>query len=123
VKGGEAGWDRLFARNDRNLTGSLDRRYKVVATPGPKGPRLAVYDRVADPAEARDLARAQPDLLARQRKELDLFFERAEREWARTRAMVGQAPAVSAMTPEACASLEALGYLGDARCSAYRKPQ
>ena len=122
AKGGEGGWDRLFARNDRNLTGSLDRRYKVVATPGEKAPRLAVYDRVADPAEARDLARTQPDLLARQRKELDLFFARAEREWARTRAAVGQAPAAGPMSPEACASLEALGYV-EVRCSAYRKPQ
>jgi arylsulfatase A-like enzyme len=123
MKGSEAGWERLFARNDRNLTGSFDRRYKVVATPGDKEARLALYDRVADPAESRDLARTQPDELRRQRRELDLFFERAEREWARTRALVGQAPAVAPMSREACENLRTLGYV-DARCAPHgHEPQ
>ena len=122
LKGSETGWDRLFARNDRNLTGSLDRRYKVVATPTEKEPRLALYDRVADPSESRNLARAQPEELNRQRRELERFFERAEREWARTRVLVGQAPAPAAMSREACDSLGALGYV-DARCSSVQKGQ
>ena len=35
-----AGRDRLFARNDRNLTASFDARFKVVATPADDGPAL-----------------------------------------------------------------------------------
>jgi len=66
VRGGEAGWDRLFARNDRNLTGSLDRRHKVIATPGEKDMRLALFDRAADPGETRDVAREKPEELRRQ---------------------------------------------------------
>jgi hypothetical protein len=78
---------------------------------------------VADPAESRDLARTQPDELRRQRRELDLFFERAEREWARTRALVGQAPAVAPMSREACENLRTLGYV-DARCAPHgHEPQ
>jgi arylsulfatase A-like enzyme len=116
VKGGTSGWDRVFARSDRNLTASLDRRHKVVATPADEGARLALYDRVADPGETRDLARAQPEELRRQRRELDLFFERGEREWARTRALVGEAPPLGVASQEACRNLQALGYV-DARCA------
>jgi arylsulfatase A-like enzyme len=120
--GAEAGWDHLFARNDRNLTGSFDRRYKVVATPGEKATRVALFDRQVDPGETRDLARAQPAELQRQRRELDLFLERAEREWARTRPLLGGAPPPGRMTPEACANLASLGYLEAARqCTAALK--
>ena len=122
LKGAEGGWDRLFARNDRNLTGSLDRRHKVIATPAGREARFALYDRVADPGETRDLARARPEELRRQRRELDLFLERAGREWARTRALVGEAPAVGVMSKEACENLRTLGYV-DARCAAVGKPQ
>jgi arylsulfatase len=122
VKGGAGGWDRVFARSDRNLTTSLDRRYKVIAIPEEKQTRLAFYDRAADPGETRDRARAQPDELARQRRELDLFFERADREWGRTRALVGQAPAGGTMSREACENLRTLGYV-DARCAPFDKPQ
>jgi arylsulfatase len=122
VKGGAGGWDRVFARSDRNLTASFDRRHKVVATPGAKEPRLALYDRAADPGETRDLARARPDELRRQRRELDLFFERAEREWARTRALVGESPALAAVSEEACRNLQALGYV-DARCAPLGDPK
>jgi arylsulfatase A-like enzyme len=122
VQGRAEGWDRVFARSDRGLTASLDRRHKVVATPADEGPRLALYDRTADPAETRDLAPAQPDELRRQRRELDLFFERAEREWARTRPLVGEAPAPSAASREACRNLQALGYV-DAQCAPAGDPQ
>jgi arylsulfatase A-like enzyme len=124
VKGGEAGWDRLFARNDRNLTAGFDRRHKVVVVPGEKQPRAALYDRVADPGETRDLARARPEELGRQRRELDLFLERAEREWGHTRPLLGGVPSPPAMTPEACASLRALGYLDAAKqCAPSRDSQ
>jgi arylsulfatase A-like enzyme len=123
VKGAEAGWDRLFARNDRNLTASFDRSHKVVLTPGKEG-RLALYDRVADPGETRDLARARPEEARRQRRELDLFLERAEREWGRTQTLLGGVPSPAAMTPEACASLRALGYVDAAKqCAAPRDSQ
>jgi arylsulfatase A-like enzyme len=123
VRGGDTGWDRLFARNDRNLTGTFDRRYKAVATPAERGqPRLALYDRSADPGETRDLARTQGDALKEQRQALDAFFARAEREWTRTNGLVGQAAPLAAMPREACESLIALGYV-DARCNAFQKPQ
>jgi len=124
VKGADAGWDRLFARNDRNLTAAFDRRHKVVVTPGEREPRLALYDRVSDPGETRDLARERPEEVRRQRPELDLFLERAEREWARTRTLLGGVPSPAAMTPEACASLRALGYLDAAKqCATPRDSQ
>jgi arylsulfatase len=124
VTGAAAGWDRVFARNDRNLTAAFDRRYKVVATPGGKDVRLALFDREQDPGETRDLARAQPEELARQRRELDLFFARAERERARTERLVGAAPPPAALTRADCDSLAALGYVEAAgRCSAGLVPK
>jgi hypothetical protein len=45
--------EHLFARNDRNLSVPWGRRLKVVAVPGEKDTRYALYDRVADPDETR----------------------------------------------------------------------
>jgi arylsulfatase len=124
ISRGEGGWDRVFARSDRNLTASLDRRYKVVATPGEKQPALALFDREKDPGETRDLARFQPEERRRQGQALDLFFQRAEREWARTRTLVGAARPTASLTQADCDSLAALGYLDAARhCAAGLVPK
>jgi len=105
------GRDRLFARNDRNLSAAWDERLKIVATPGHPGPRFALYDRMADPGEARDVARQRPEELRTRRREIELFLERGDREWTHTRGLVGEPSAETRMTPEACANLKSLGYV------------
>jgi choline-sulfatase len=114
--GGGAPRERLFARNDRNLTAAFDRRLKVVATPADSGPtRYALYDRAADPRETADVSAPRPDDARRWRRELELFVERTDRERDRARALAGEAPAAARLDPDACANLKSLGY-ADARC-------
>jgi arylsulfatase A-like enzyme len=48
-----SGESRLFAQNDRGLTGTFDARFKLVATPSAGGARFAYYDRREDPTENR----------------------------------------------------------------------
>jgi arylsulfatase A-like enzyme len=106
------GRERLFAQNERNLSATWDRRFKVVASPEKNALRFAVYDRQHDPGETADAARTQAEELRSGRRELELFFERADREWPRTRALVGDAPQGEArMSREACEKLKALGYV------------
>ena len=104
--------ERLFAQNDRNLSASWDRRFKVVAAPVPDGRRFALYDRKADPGETRDVAAAMADQLRVHRRELELFLERADREWIQTRRAVEGAPGEAPITAGACENLRALGYVG-----------
>jgi len=108
---GKAGRDRLFARNDRNLSATWDARLKAVAVPGEKATRYALFDRIEDPGETRDLGARRPEALRLPRRELELFLERADREWAHTRRLVGQAPADTKVGPETCEALKALGYV------------
>jgi arylsulfatase A-like enzyme len=115
VRGESPGPDRLFAQNDRNLSATWDRRFKLVATPVGEGRRLALYDRAQDPGETRDQSRSHPDDLRVQTRELDLHQERADREWITTRRLVEGAGGESPMSAEACEKLKALGY-ADARC-------
>ncbi|HET9317265.1 MAG TPA: sulfatase, partial [Vicinamibacteria bacterium] len=101
--------ERLFARNDRNLSASFDARRKVVATPTDSDLRYALFDRAADPGERKELT---GDDLRVWRRELELFLERAEREWTHTRGLLGDRPSGEApMTKEACAQMKALGYV------------
>lgn len=116
LRGRPLGRDRLFARNDRNLTAGFDARHKAIATPGDADFRYSFFDRAADPGETRDLARAKPDALRVERRELELFIQRWDAEWARTRGLLegkaGEAPA----RPEDCERLAALGYGKGAGC-------
>ena len=105
------GGERLFAQNERNLSATFDRRYKLVATPQDDRLRYAFYDREADPAETRDASAARPDVLREQRRTLDAFLAAADAEWTRTRRLLEGAPAASRLTPEACEKLKALGYV------------
>jgi arylsulfatase len=102
---------RLFAQNERSLSASFDRRFKVVATPGETGGGYGFYDREKDPGETRDLATGNPAELRPARRELELFLERADREWSATRVRVGDAPGEGPMTHEQCEKLRALGYV------------
>lgn len=102
---------RLFAQNDRNLAGSFDRRFKVVAIPEADRNRYALYDRLADPGETKDMAGARPDDLRRERRELELVLEGVDREWVRTRRAVEGKPGEGPLSPEACEKLKAMGYV------------
>jgi len=103
--------DRLFAQNERNLSASWDRRFKVVATPLEAGTRYGLFDREADPGETRDVAVAKPAELRPARRELELFLERGDREWGKIQAQLGAARGEGPMSREACEKLRALGYV------------
>jgi hypothetical protein len=45
------------------------------------------------------------------RRELDLFLDRAQREWGRTRALVQGKEGEKPPTSDACEKLRALGYV------------
>lgn len=103
--------DRLFAQNDRNLSAAFSRAFKIVAVPEEDRQRFALYDRVKDPAETKDVAAARPSVLREERRELELFLERADREWARMRPLLSGRPGEGALSPEACERLKALNYV------------
>jgi arylsulfatase A-like enzyme len=113
VKGGApAPRDMLFAQNERQLSAGFGRRFKLVATPVGDATRYSLYDREADPGELHDVARAEVDALRSGRRELELFLERADREWAKTRLLLGGAPQGEArISKEACEKLRSLGYV------------
>jgi arylsulfatase A-like enzyme len=110
------GRDRLFAQNDRNLIAAWDRRFKIVGTPEESGMRFALYDRASDPAEKRDVGRAQAAELQRQRGALQLFVQQGAREWEQTQRLIGGVAGAGRLSPEACAKLQALGYLNVPGC-------
>jgi len=107
---------KLFGQNDRNLSGSWDRRYKVVATPEAERNRYALYDRRVDPGETRDVAASRPDELRLARRELELFLEQAGRDFARLMPLLEGKPGATAMSPEACEQLRSMGYVGLQGC-------
>jgi arylsulfatase len=76
---------RLFGQNERNLTATWDERYRLVATPVEGGAKLTLFDRASDPGETRDVSRRDVEAMRTARRELELFQERGDREWARTR--------------------------------------
>jgi arylsulfatase A-like enzyme len=113
VDGGAGpGRERLFAQNDRNLSATFDARYKLVETPRDSGDaQRALYDRIRDPGETRDVSTPQPEAFRVARRELDLFLDRAQREWGRTRALVQGKEGEKPPTSDACEKLRALGYV------------
>ena len=102
---------RLQGQNDRNLLGAWDPRFKIVATPSEAGPRYALYDREADPAETRDESRAQPERAREERRELELFRERIDAQLVKTRRLLEGQSGEERLTPEACERLRAMGYV------------
>ena len=104
---------RLFGQNERNLTATWDARFKLVATPREKsGDALALYDRDRDPGETKDVGGADPDRLRVERRELELFLDRARRERARSDALASGAPPVEDPSAQGCENLRSLGYVG-----------
>ena len=106
MRGESPGAIRLFAQNDRNLSATWDRRFKLVATPVGDGRRLALYDRAQDPGETRDVSRSRAEDLRVQTRELEQHRERADREWITTRGLVEGAGGESPMSAEACEKLK-----------------
>ena len=105
---------RLFAQNDLNLSASFDRRFKLVSQPVRDKRRLDLFDREKDPGETRNVSRQEADELRVRLRELELFFERADREWARTRPLTeGKPEGERPMSREACEQMKALGYVGN----------
>jgi arylsulfatase len=102
---------RLHGQNDRNLLGSWDRRFKIVATPSDDGARYALYDRQADPGETRDATRASPQAAREERRELELFREQLDAWTVRTRRLLEGQTQVERLSPEACEKLKAMGYV------------
>jgi arylsulfatase A-like enzyme len=104
--------DRLFARNDRNLSATFDARFKVVGMPLDSGQtRLALYDRVADPGETRDVSTREPEPFRVGRRELELFLDLTRQEWVHTRTLLEGAPKEPSATAEAREKLCVLGYI------------
>jgi arylsulfatase len=106
-----AGARRLFGQNERNLTATWDERYRLVATPAEAAARLALYDRVPDPGETRDASRTSPEAFRAARRELELFQERGDREWARTRPLLEGKAGEPPVSDDARERLCALGYI------------
>lgn len=107
--------DRLFAQNDRNLSATWTGSHKLVQTPGEPTNNLSLFDRRANPAETVDVSRAQADVVRSERRALELYLEAADREWSRTRPLLGEKRHVK-LGAEACEKLKALGYVV-AECS------
>jgi len=105
--------DRLFARNDRNLSATFDARFKVVGAPLDSGQtRLALYDRAADPGETRDVSAREPEPFRIGRRELELFLDLWRRESEHTNRLLQGVPAGEQKpTEKACENLIGLGYL------------
>jgi arylsulfatase A-like enzyme len=108
--------ERLFAQNDRNLSATFGRALKLVATPEADRLRMALYDRARDPGERREISAERPDALREERRELEVFLERSDREWVRTRPLLEGRAGEGKLPPEACERLRALGYLKVAGC-------
>jgi arylsulfatase A-like enzyme len=113
VTGGAGpGRERLFAQNDRKLSATFDGRYKLVEMPRDGGdPGRALYDRLRDRGETRDTSAQQPEAFRIARRELDLFLDRARREWARTSVLTQGKEGPKPPTSEACEKLRALNYV------------
>jgi arylsulfatase A-like enzyme len=108
--------ERLYAQNERSLAAAFDHHFKTVATPESDGWRYAFFDRQADPSETRPAAKEHADAERVSRRELELYLERAEKEWGPMRARTSGEKGVQRIPPEVCAQLHALGYLGTPGC-------
>jgi hypothetical protein len=104
------GRPRLFGQNDRNLTATWDERLKLVASPQGNGRRLALFDRRSDSAETREVSGSRGEDLRVWTRELELFQERADSEWARLRSALAGVSGEEKISPDACERLKALGY-------------
>jgi len=111
---------KLFGENEHHHTTGFDGRFKTIAILDDTSAwRFSLYDRVADPGETRDVARSAPDAMRVGRRDLELAFDRWEREWVRTRAKLEGAPPPPPMSEEDCLRLKQMGYVGTPGCENY----
>ena len=103
--------ERICAQNDRGATACLDGRFKLVIAPPRKKRPDALYDRVTDPAESRDVATDHPREARVLRQEADFFLARAKRERAAIQPLVLRPPHNEHIDPAMCERLRALGYV------------
>jgi hypothetical protein len=82
-----------------------------VATPSDEGARYALYDRASDPAETRDVTRANAPRAKEERRELELFRERIDAWTVRTRRLLEGQSGAERLSAEACEKLKAMGYV------------
>jgi arylsulfatase A-like enzyme len=101
---------RLFAQNDRGLTATWDERSKLVARPRDDGGAdFELWDRSDPPV---DLVRAErPEELRVHRREIEVFIERQDREWVRTKAHLGGRTHQDKHTEQDREHLCRLGYI------------
>ena len=102
---------RLPGQNDRNLLGSWGTRFKIVATPSDSGTSYALFDRLKDEGETRDVSAALPEIMREERRELELFRERIDAQLARTRRLLEGRSGVERLSGVACENLKAMGYV------------
>jgi arylsulfatase len=102
---------RLHGQNDRNLLAAWDRRFKLVATPAGDGARYALYDREADPAEARDVSRDREARAREELRDIEGFRQRIDAQLARTRRLLEGRPGEPQLGVDACEKLKAMGYV------------
>ena len=108
------GRERLFAQNDRNLTATWDRALQARGHAGRRDDcATRSFDRSEGPGRDAERGRGRSRTrCASSRRELELFLERADQEWAQTRRLLeGQAAGGDARAPTACEQLRALGYV------------
>lgn len=103
----------LVGQNDRNLIGTWDERFKLVATPTGDGARYALYDRDEDPGETGSVAEERPEDAEAWIGDLERFRRQIDAKAARTaRLLEGQSPEEN-LSDVACENLKALGYIQD----------
>jgi arylsulfatase A-like enzyme len=108
---------RLFAQNAHHHNACFDARFKAIAVPDERLEwRFSLYDRETDPGETRDAALANPQAMRTCRRELELSFDRAAKEWAVTRREISGEPPPKPIDCETCRQLAALGYVDVVGC-------
>jgi len=112
---------RLFAQNERHHAATFDARLKAIAIPeGAEGWRFSIYDRAVDPGETDDRGRRDVAAMRTGRRELELAFDRWDREWNDTRPRcIDPTRRPPALSEEECRHLASLGYLGTPGCEKY----
>ena len=108
--------ERLFAQNDHHHRGTWSDLLKLIAEPVGQDDRWKLFDRVADRFETTNVRKRRIEDFRSEKRAIDDYFERADREFADLRRRLEDLPGEAQMTPEACEQLKALGYIGAGEC-------
>jgi arylsulfatase A-like enzyme len=102
----ERGWGRPHARNAASLVSVTDGKLRLLTTLSGKKSPPQLFDRAADPAEKRNLAKGDPEAAARLRALVDGYAQSAKTPW-------GVAPREVELDELRLNHLRALGYVID----------